>query len=66
MSKIEFTAQDADTLRRTVVQLAATLKGIELQLNSIAGSTEALINMQLDIEGLREDLVIRHRSSQKS
>jgi hypothetical protein len=36
MSKIEFTAEDADTLRRTVVQLTATLKGIELQMQLIA------------------------------
>ena len=57
MSKIEFTVEDADTLRRTVVQLTATLKGIELQLNSIAQSTSSLTSIEIELEQLRHNLI---------
>jgi len=64
MTKIEFTHKDADSLRRTVVQLTATLKGIELQLNRIAESTSDLSAMQLDLEGLRYDLTLRSKAEE--
>ena len=50
MTRIKFTHKDADSLRRTVVQLTATLKGIELQLQRIADSSDNLSSISNSLE----------------
>ena len=50
MTRIKFTHKDADSLRRTVVQLTATLKGIEFQLQRFADNSDQLNDISSSLE----------------